>query len=222
MKTKAFGLLLPLLSLAVVGHADVIFPGSCKSISKTIDESVCFQYHNRIAVFFPNHQTYERIKNNALYGGVEAFYVPVLNKDHDNMLLDAEVRMGYNFFLNGKDHITPFGGIGYVQDFFHQDHRTVHRPGVVYGTAGFLYMHEFRSFFELGLNAKFILGGPISHNHRHWGSPVVGMDAALPITFRFGHHKHWDFRIEPFDMFLRGSRLFQNYFGFRSTVGYRF
>jgi hypothetical protein len=215
MKAKHLGLLLPALLMTLTASADQGAP----EVSK---EPHFIQYHNRAILFAPFHQGYERIKPRAFYVGVEGYLASGLNKKDDNTLLDAELRMGYNFFLNGRDHLTPVVGVGFVEDFFRKHHRTRHRPGVVYGLTGLLYDHEFNTIFTLGINAKFLGGGPVGNRRFEWGSPVIGSDVSLPITFRFGHKRHWDYRIEPFDIFLHGSKTSQNYFGFRNSLGYRF
>ncbi len=171
------------------------------------------EYHNRMAVFSISHLAYERIKTNALYVGIEGWAAAAINRD-DKLIGEGEFRMGYNYFWNGRDHFTPVVGGGFFKGHV--------KPGIAYGTLGFLYDHEFTDVFNLGLNAKGILGGPVSKKHFDWGSPVVGIDTSLPITFRFGHKRHWDARIEPFNIYLHGSKASANYIGFRSTIGYRF
>ncbi len=219
MKSNDFKRFLPLLMMTVLGHADC----ANSSDEKTATQEPHFiQYHNRVALFMPFHQVYERIKNEAFYVGVDIWAASVMNKNHENTLLDAELRMGYNFFFNGRDHFTPFAGLGFVEDFWEHHHHEHHHPGIVYGTMGFLYNHEFNTIFNLGVNGKFILGGPISEKHFKWGCPVAGFDIALPITFRFGYRRHWDFRLEPFYMYLGGTEQSQDYSGFRNTIGYRF
>lgn len=193
-----------------------------------------YEYHNRMAVFDPFHQVYERIQTDAFYVGVEGWWLPTVNHSSEHMrdfIAEAELRMGYNYFYNGRDHVTPFVGVGFFKDFRkehtdfwgfedrHHHHRI--KSGIVYGTFGFLYDHEFNSIFTLGVNLKGIIGGPVNGKH-FWGSPVGGFDIAVPITFRFGPKRHWDIRIEPFNIYLRGSHITRDYFGFRSTVGYRF
>ena len=181
------------------------------------------QYNNRVVLLPPFHQCYERIKNDAFYVGAEAFLVGS-NKNH--ILLNSELRMGYNFLFNRKDHLTPFMGAGYVEDFYfhhHAHHVRLHRkPGIAYGALGFLYTHEFTSVFNLGLNAKVVVGAPVSKKHFNWGSPVIGTQLAVPITFRFGHQRHWDLRLEPFNLYLHGSKASQDYSGCITTLGYRF
>jgi len=180
------------------------------------------QYNNRIVTFLPFHQSYERIKIKDIYAGVEAFLVGG-NKNH--VLLNTELRIGYNFFFNRRDHLTPFTGVGYVQDFsyFHHNHfRLRHKPGIAYVALGFLYTHEFSSFFNLGVNGKAMMGDPVSKRHFNWGFPVIGAQFSIPLTFRFGYDKHWDFRLEPFNLYLWGKKASRNYSGGIATFGYRF
>jgi len=179
------------------------------------------QYNNRAVLFIPFHQCYERIKVNAIYAGAEAFLVSC-NKNH--LLLNTELRMGYNFFFNQRDHLTPFAAAGYIEDFHVHHHplRWHHKPGIVYGALGFLYNHEFTSVFNLGLNGKILAGSPVSHKHFKWGSPVIGIQVGVPFTFRFGRDRHWDLRLEPFNLYLRGSKASEDYSGCITTLGYRF
>ena len=179
------------------------------------------EYHNRMTAFCPTHITYERIKTDSIYVGVESWVASAVNH-HSNMVFESEFRMGYNFFWNGRDHFTPLAGVGYLIDFQEHHHHTHHKPGIVYGTLGFLYDHEFNSVFNLGINVKGLIGGGVGQKRFDWGNPVVGVDTSLPITFRFGYKRRWDYRIEPFNIFLHGSNHSANYFGFRGTLGFRF
>src|SRR5581483_9949999 len=177
------------LALNVAIHAD----GAQKPASAT----PFIEHHNRIAVFNIEHLTYERIKTDSLYAGVESWFLPVATKHHHHhhsqYLFEGEFRMGYNFFWNGRDHFTPLAGAGYLQQFHRTDGKIRHdKPGAV------------------------------SENRFEWGNPVAGIDISLPITFRFGYQRRWDIRLEPFDIYLHGSKNSCNYFGGRSTVGFRF
>ena len=236
MKKRYIKILAPaMLSMTLMAHADggevEIAKLDCKIPAKTMPvcgEPSYYEYHNRIAVFSPLHQTYERIKTNAFYTGVEIWAMSTwTNGPGTNyaFLGEAELRFGWNYFYNGRDHVTPFVGAGVIKDYkrekFNDDHGAK-KPAVAYGVFGLLYDHEFNSIFNLGINLKGLVGGQISKSRYDWGSPVGGIDIALPITFHFGHHRHWDIRIEPFDIYLRGTHVSRNYFGFRSTVGYRF
>ncbi len=220
-------LLLPLLLLAGIGYA--------KEPVKTPTPFV--EHHNRIVIFDPLHQAYERIKPNALYAGIEAWLTAAYNHKH-SVILETEFRMGYNFFFNGRDHLTPVLGVGVFKDYERHDHRTVvedwgyftvswhkrkARPAIVYGMAGVLYDHEFNSVVNLGLNVKGMVGGSSGKKRGPtWGSTIVGVDVSVPLTFRFGPKRHWDIRIEPFNIYMHGSKAAEDYFGFRSTIAYRF
>lgn len=212
------------------------------------------EYENRIVIFPPWHLVYERIKPNDFYIGIEGWItgavrsVPTFYNSHEHQFSDdktrfifiaeAEFRLGYNYFYNGRDHFTPILGGGvfkdtskywihtwgwdYYRGSYSYDSPDYHLPWLGYGTVGFLYNHEFNSIFNLGANLKGILGGGISSEYMKWGSVVLGFDIAFPFTFRFGHKRHWDIRLEPFNIYLHGSHNSRNYVGGRSTIAYRF
>ena len=234
--TTALGTLLPLCA----------YTDSSKTASPP-QKWPFIEYNNRQVVFPPWHQAYEHIKPEDFYIGVKAWLTGAFRWAHGAHLGvrhwfatigEIELRGGYNFFYNGRDHFTPFIGGGVFKDYttysfttwkwdgrghlnFHESHH-YRLPVLGYGTMGFLYDHEFNSVFTLGANLKGIIGGGISSQRMRWGSVVVGFDVALPITFRFGHNRHWDIRLEPFDIYLHGSENARNYLGGRSTLGYRF
>jgi len=219
MQIKYLQVLSFLLSIPLFAQAEQPVSQSDQLASQT-QEPQFIQYDNRVVMFIPFHQCYERIKTEAFYVGAEAFLV---GSKKNHILLNSELRAGYNFFLNQKDHLTPFAGAGYIEDFyFHDNIHLRHKPGIAYGTLGFLYTHEFTSVFNLGINGKVMIGGPVSKNHFNWGSPVIGTQFSVPITFRFGRDRHWDFRLEPFNLYLRGSRASRDYSGCLVTLGYRF
>lgn len=204
-----------------------------------VEATPFIEYNNRMAVFGPLHQVYERTKPDAFYVGVEGWCLPVWNseKSGEHMFGEAEIRMGYNYFYNGRDHVTPFAGVGMLRDytevrheegvffngqFYKRHHHSEKMEAIGYGVIGFLFDHEFNRCVCLGSNFKFLVGGSFSEKHQSWGNPVVGIDIGIPLTFRCGYKRHWDFRIEPFDIYLNGRNVSCNYIGFRSTVGYRF
>lgn len=211
------------------------------------------EYQTRMAIFPPWHQVYERIKPNDFYIGIEGwitwafrsgtdFYNAYENRYIDNkdrfvFIGEAEIRGGYNFFYNGRDHFTPILGGGVFKDWatyyvyesgwnnegsYYYESPKYRLPLLGYGMTGFLYNHDFNSVFNLGINLKGIIGGGITSEHMRWGSVVVGFDIALPITFRFGNRRQWDVRLEPFNIYLHGSDNARNYIGGRSTIAYYF
>ncbi len=191
------------------------------------------EYHNRIAAFnmlATYFLYYERIKPNAIYVGIEELSTePFLNHSASSISLH-NFSMGYNFFWNGRDHFTPIAGIGYFRArskscYYNTLFRSVHHEefSLLYGTLGILYDHEFNTIFNLGLNLKVDVGGQLGHRKKHdIGTPCVGIDVSIPITFRFGYRRHWDIRIEPFDIFWFGKKHSHNYLSTKGSVGYRF
>lgn len=222
MKNIYLKLALSALLIPSLGYTDglVVWNKDPTEAHVVLKTTPLYEYNNRIVVFLPWHQAYERIKPNALYWGLEAWMCALTNRDR-NTLLDAEFRMGYNYLYNGVDHLTPFAGVGYIQNYSYKHHHH-HKPGITYGTIGFLYDHEFGNIFNIGVNLKGLIGGPVNKRHFNWGSPVIGGDLSVPITFRFGHNRHWDLRIEPYNTYLYGKYADAYYVGFRNTIGYRF
>jgi hypothetical protein len=222
MKNRCLKIFLSLLSVAFYGYADQATLGTVQPPCPK-KETKFIQYHNRLIILAPSYQGYERIKPRAFYVGIEAVVDSVLNKGSDHVLFDTELRMGYNFFFQERDHLTPFAGLGYLEDYgFHHHHHIHHKPGIGYGTLGFLYNHEFNTIFNLGLDAKVLFGGPENKKHFNWGSFVVGTNVSIPFTFRFGSHRHWDYRIEPYNVYLHGTNKSADYVGLRSSFAYRF
>ncbi|MGD0665191.1 MAG: hypothetical protein ABSA17_05625 [Rhabdochlamydiaceae bacterium] len=216
-------LALSLVLLPVFMQADgVLAWGTASPMdSEQEAEQVSFiEYHNRMAVFGPLHQVYERTETDAFYVGVEAWITEAIGSRHSSAIGEAELRFGYNLFYNKRDHLTPFAGGGFIKAYHHHRHREI--PGIGYGVVGLLYDHEFNSIFTLGTNFKLMGGGAASHKKHHWGNYAVGVDLSIPMTFRFGNRRHWDFRIEPFNIYLHGKNSNVYYFGGRSTLGYRF
>lgn len=224
MRTDYLKWIPALLALTMTATAD---SGVDMSDCEVEPQPCYYEYHNRISVFLPWHQAYERIEVDAFYAGVETWALATFSTDHRDKIAalgEIEVRFGYNYFYNGKDHVTPFVGVGVIKDFTreHWFGKRREKSAVVYGVFGILYDHEFNSVFNLGFHFKGLIGGPVDTDSPNWGSPVGGIDVSLPITFRFGNKRHWDIRIEPFDIYLRGRWISRNYFGGRSTIGYRF
>lgn len=201
------------------------------------------EYNNRMIVFNLSHLCYERTKPNAFYIGIDYWktYSMLPGKPIKGLpigkLTNAEFRMGHNFFYNDSDHFTPIIGLGVFNDSMKEEilvenakvdgeetsthyYKYVNLSPVSYGTIGFLYDHEFNSIFNLGLNVKGIFGEPLKN--KYWGDRVKGYNINLPITFRFGHERHWDLRIEPFYLSLRGDLVKRKYLGFTNAIGYRF
>jgi hypothetical protein len=190
--------------------------------SGTATTAPYFSYNNRMTVFDPFYMCYERTQVDALYWGLMEYVSPTIGPERHRWFLQSEVRMGWNFLYNERDHVTPYGGLVYMNDFGGSRHFSDSKDGIIAVEVGFLYDHEFNSVFTLGVNAKGFLGGSIG-NHHEWGQGIAGgFDVGIPFTLRFGGSRHWDFRFEPFDVAVFGTHHTHNYPGLRSAFAYRF
>ncbi len=229
MKFKHLAMFLPTALMAFTQHGEEIAAvKEVKKETKTTQAQTPFiEYNNRMVVFAPNYQSYERTQPDAFYWGLLGYLTNTINQDGDtHPFLQSEFRLGYNYFYNGRDHFTPYAGIGYINDFrkTHHHYRLSTEGETLFGEVGFLYDHEFNTVVNLGINLKGLVGGVVGHQrHHNWGDGAVyGFDVGVPLTFRFGRKRHWDFRFEPFNVYLRASSENHNYFGFRNAFAYRF
>ncbi|NNM43762.1 MAG: hypothetical protein HKM07_05415 [Chlamydiae bacterium] len=233
LKLFFLSLLIPFLVQADSGYDEEEAPQTQKIESKPKSKpkttTLFAEYDNRI-LFGIVQFGYERIKPNDVYVGVQGWFLPIIENNNPG-ISEFEVRTGYNFFFNQRDHLTPIAGVGVFKDFhkkhFHSsclwEKHSYTKSAVVYGTVGFLYEHEFNNLFALGLNVKGMLGGSTSNEwYKKWRSTVGGIDVSVPITFRFAKGRRWYACIEPFNIYLHGSNISRDYFGFRNTFGYRF
>jgi len=200
-----------------------------------------YPYNNRMVVFNLARLSYERIKSDSVYVGIDAWITWSITNTNSffhprnfSFIGDIELLLGYNYLFSGRNHLTPVIGVGAFKDFrsYHQytyeyngyyyshHSKSYHCPSVIYGTFGFLFDHEFNSVFNLGVDLKALIGG--APGGKLWGNPVFGFDVTIPITLRFGQDRHWEFRFEPYDIYLHGSWHDSNYFGCRCTFAYRY
>jgi hypothetical protein len=202
------------------GYADdtVLNLESCEPTTSAPAKDLFFEYNNRITVFNPFYISYERTKPNALYWALLERQESVWNEDgHSRLITRAEFRMGYNLFFNARDHFSPYAGISFIHGYEHKI------PNGMFGSLGFWCIHEFSNDFNLGVNTQALIGSAIDHRSQNFGKGlIVGIDAGLPFIFRFGHKRHWDFRLEPFDIYLHGSKSWANLVGLRNSIGYSF
>lgn len=230
MKIKHLAMLLPTALMAFTQHGEEIAAvKEVKKETKPVEVKPPFiEYNNRMVVFSLGYQSYERTQPDALYWGLLGYLTNTINQDGDtHPFLQAEFRLGYNYFYSGKHHLTPYAGIGYINDFrkWHRHHSLSTEGEVVFGEVGFLYDHEFNRLINFGINLKGLVGGVINeerHNKDFGDGAVYGFDVGVPLTFRFGRNRHWDFRFEPFNVYLRSGSHNHNYFGFRNAFAYRF
>lgn len=176
------------------------------------------QYDNRFGFSF-DRLVFDHNKADCMYFGLDAwmpYFFSHSRNGHYGSLYEAEVRMGYNLFYNGCDHVTPLVGAGYqfnnVGDF--------HDAKFAYATAGLRYYHEFNSVFGWGLFLKGIAG------HQFGGKEAKkfawGVDLSMPFVFRFTKSRRWDITLEPFYLYMESNHKTQGIFGGRGTFGYQF
>jgi hypothetical protein len=206
-----------LLALVLMGvsslNADVTMKENEVKITTT--DKPLPVYYNRMN-FNLSRLGYERIRNDAMYFGIEAWYLLTFGPiPFERTIGEAEARVGYNFFFHEDDRFTPIVGVGYFKEFVHH-----HKQGIIYGTIGVLYEHRFSNLFDLGVNLKLLVGG--DQGRHRWGSPVWGYDISAPLTFHFGERRNWDFRLEPFYIQMFAHNNTHNFGGGRSAFGYRF
>jgi len=182
-------------------------------------QPVAPQYDNRFG-FSYDRLVYERTKPKAMYFGVDAWVGMVWNHarhhNHWDAIAEGEIRLGYNLFYNGRDHVTPLVGVGYLYDNVGR----FHHARFAYATAGFLYSHEFNTVFGWGLNLKGLAGQQVGKSEPK--KFAWGVDVAVPIIFRFSHYRHWDVTLEPYFIYMSFTHRHQGVVGGRGTIGYRF
>jgi hypothetical protein len=220
MKQKALIVLLSIFSLSAITYADSSDTDSTTPSPHDTKKPPFREYDNRLS-FFPTYLSYERIKPNAVYVGMETSGGFPLNKALADLFFYSELRLGYNFFFRGRDHLTPVVGGGYTKDICINHARCLRRPNIGYGLIGLRYWHECSYKFHMGVNAEFLIGRPTNEKHQ-WNSPVMGFNISVPLIFKFKDHEKWDSCIEPYSVYLRGGNTSTIYAGLRYTLGYRF
>jgi hypothetical protein len=181
-------------------------------------QPVAPQYKNRFGFNF-DRLVYERTDANCMYFGLDVWASAIFSHNrnrHLGALAEAEVRGGYNFFYNGRDHLAPIAGVGYM----YNNVGRFHHAKFAYATAGLLYSHEFNSVFGWGLNLKGLAGQQLANAEAK--KFAWGIDLSMPIIFRFAHYRHWDVTLEPFYLYMESHHKHQGVLGGRGTIGYRF
>jgi hypothetical protein len=224
VKARYIALLLSTTLLTLPGFAKQSkeMQSQSKDNQENAMQTPYIEYNNRMTVFDPGWISYERTKNDSLYWGLMENISPAIGRKKHRWLLEAEGRIGWNLFYDMKMHVTPYVGVLYLNDFRGTRCFRTSRDGVLAGEIGLLFDYEFGSVFNLGINAKGFVGGSLN-DHPVWGKGVAGGgEIGIPFTFRFGGSRHWDLRIEPFDLYIRGKKHGHNYACIRAAFGYRF
>ncbi len=185
---------------------------------KTTIEPVAPQYGNRFGFSF-DRLVYDHTRADELYFALD-FWMPYFFSNNRNNrygnLYEAEIRIGYNLFYDGCDHITPLFGVGYqynnVGDF--------HNAKFAYTTAGLRYYHECNSVFGWGFYLKGLAGQQIGKKEAK--KFAWGIDLSIPFVFRFTKSRRWDLTLEPFYLYMESNHKHQGVFGGRGTFGYQY
>ena len=181
-------------------------------------ESVAPQYNNRFGFSF-DRLVFDRNKADSFYFGLDAwmpYFFSNSRNSHFGHLYETEVRLGYNLFYNGCDHITPLVGAGYQ----YNNVGAFHKAKFAYATAGVRYYHEFNTVFGWGFFLKGLLGNQFGSKEAK--KFAWGIDLSMPFVFRFTHTRCWDITLEPFYLYMESNHQHQAVFGGRGTIGYQF
>ena len=221
---------LALFALSTTYADDTLDPAYVTWTAKTPEQQIAVQvkpnlvspqYDNRFGFSF-DRLVYERTKTDSMYFGLDGWAALCFSHSrHHNRVwrsvIEGEARLGYNLFFNGRDHLTPVVGGGYMSNSVGNFRRNAR---FAYATAGFLYSHEFNTVFGWGVNLKGLAGQQVSQHYEK--KFAWGVDLCIPLVFRFGHYRHWDATLEPFYLYMESNHRDQGIFGGRGTVAYRF
>lgn len=171
------------------------------------------QFDHRIGLF-PNFFSYEKIKKESLYLGAEGFYNVIGSR-----FAQVEARLGYNLSMQGNDLLCPYAGVGWLKSFSKPNLKDCHFPygQMFFGSLGLSYNHELLSIFYLGFRSEILLGSATNKNNF-----TYGFEGRIPITFLFGHKGKFDFRLEPFAIFLSEKSISSDFYGLLLSMGFKF
>ncbi|MGR3912056.1 MAG: hypothetical protein QRY71_01930 [Candidatus Rhabdochlamydia sp.] len=193
------------------------------------------QYEHKVGVG-DGRILYERTKNEDVYFSTDVFatrFIARINHPHGlhvhvhrypskTSFLDAEVKLGYNFLRDGKDHFTPFGGVG----FMNANMGVFKHAKFAYASTGFKYLHELNSVFGWGFNLKGFVGQQIAKkkDSKKLEAKKVGFgaDMGIPLCFRFAKNRHWDITVEPYYLYLESNHEHASSVGSKLTLAHRF
>jgi hypothetical protein len=176
-----------------------------------------FEHTNRVAFFYP-YLSFEHRKPYNFYINIEGYKLPTFKGN----IAKAECLFGYTLLFHDKDYdyLTIAVGMG-VFKFGHISEFDFSNKPIRYGIIAVLYEHEFNSFFSLGFNMK-ALSRCFEYTSVGYKPHLEGFEMNLPITFHFGKNNLWDFRLEPFDIYMYKENKTHNRVGIINSIGYRF
>lgn len=172
-------------------------------------------YENRVALF-PNFLTYEKIANASLYYSFEGFYNIIGSR-----CAQIETRIGYNMNFKNNDYFCPYVAGGWLKSFHSTcaKNNTLDQLSLFFGGLGLCYDHEILSIFHIGFRSEILLGSSVKAKKDHL---TYGFEGRVPLTFYFGHKGKYDFRLEPFAIFLSNNNTSCDLWGLILSLGYKF
>jgi hypothetical protein len=185
------------------------------------------RYDNRIN-FSLIRAGYERLKPQGVYIAIQEWYTPFAH-DNPKWINILEARLGYNFFFEGKDRLTPMIGGGFYKyystkkpsAYYEYYYGNPYKQGIGYVMTGATYEHDFNRLFSMGLTMKLSLG-TVANERSTWGNPIFGYQVEAPFTFRFARGRKWDYRFAPFAVSQMGRNFSASDYGIYGEFGYRF
>lgn len=172
-------------------------------------------YDNRLALF-PNFFSYDNIKKESLYYALEGFYNLI-----GSQCAQTELRIGYNMVVGDNDYFCPYLCGGWLKSFKNDviKNNFLNRANIFFGGLGLCYDHEILSIFHVGFRSELLIGSSIKKSTHCF---TYGFEGRLPITFYFGHKGKYDFRLEPFAIFLSTNNGSSDLWGLIANFGYKF
>ena len=201
---------------------------------KSADDVCSTKYQNRISVS-PNSVSFEKLSNDSWNFGFEYFKAPALRgKNIDVTTSVTSIKVGYSLPVDCKSRFIPAIGVSMFReentgtlfatykpetDTTITTKITVKNPFLFHGSAGISAEYDISRTLTLGLGVHGLAGGVWGGTVEEIGDLSLGLNASLPITFRFGSGSQWDARFEPFTYLLKD---YANYVGGKAALGYRF
>lgn len=192
------------------------------------------KYSNRVVALQPTI-SYERLGDDSVYVGVESFVTGVWRGKNDYTKIGLiEARVGYTFAFDARSRLTPVIGASMFRDLeegtAYHTHRwdentfesrtvTYTHPYLFHGHMGLMAEYDLSRTLTFGVTAKGLMGKVWGTEQKDLKDLSYGLNASVPVTFRFGKEFNWDLRIEPLAILLKD---YNNFLGGKAAVAYRF
>lgn len=208
--------------------------GTVSATPEKQENSLAPKYSNRVVALQPT-VSYERLGDDSVYVGVESFVTGTWRGKNDYTTIGLiEARVGYTFSFDAKSRLTPVIGGSMFRDLeegtvyhtncwdgttFESRELTYTHPYLFHGHVGLMAEYDISRTLTFGLNAKGLMGKVWGSSQKDLKDLSYGLNASVPVTFRFGKEFNWDLRLEPIAILLKD---YNNYIGGKAAVAYRF